>query len=243
MTIDTTAKRVALVTGANKGIGLEIARQLGRLGYTVLVGARDEHRGQAAAEQLHSEGLAAACLPLDVTVQASIDAAAERIEEQYGQLDVLVNNAAIAQDNGPPSQLDMAILRRTYETNVFGVIAVTKAMLPLLRKAEAGRIVNMSSGAGSLTFTSSPDWPVLWATMGYNSSKAAVNSITVHFATELRQTPIKVNAVNPGYVLTDMSPDAQRTVEQGAKAPVRLATLPADGPTGGFFDENGVFPW
>ena len=165
------------------------------------------------------------------------------IEQQYGRLDVLINNAAIVQDNAPPSQLDVAIMRRTYETNVFGVFAVTKAMLPLLRRAEAGRIVNISSGAGSLTETSSPDWRAEWNTLAYNSSKAAVNSITVHFATELRSTPIKVNAVNPGYTATDMSPQADRTVQQGAIAPVRFATLPADGPTGGFFDENGIVPW
>ena len=241
---ERAGKTVALVTGANKGIGLEIARQLARLGYTVLVGARDEQRGQTAAQQLQAEGLDTPFLPLDVTDQKSIDAAAQAIEHHYGRLDVLVNNAAIAVENAPPSQLDLAILRRTYETNVFGVFAVTKALLPLLRKAEAGRIVNMSSGAGLPALTSSPEWKPEWNTLAYNSSKSAVNAITVEFATELRSTPIKVNAVNPGYVATDLNQHrGDRSVQQGAIAPVRLATLPADGPTGGFFDENGMVPW
>ncbi|WP_345137080.1 SDR family oxidoreductase [Dactylosporangium darangshiense] len=243
MTTNTAAGKVSLVTGANKGIGLEIARQLSRLGHTALIGARDATRGQAAVRQLQAEGLDAVFLPLDVTDQPSIDAAAHAVEERFGRLDVLVNNAAVAMDDAPPSGLDVAILRRTYETNVFGVFAVIRAMLPLLYKADAGRIVNMSSGAGSLTLVSGPDWRPEWNTLAYNSSKSAVNAITVHFAAELRSTPIKVNAVNPGYVRTDMSPEGDRTVEQGAIAPVRLATLPADGPTGGFFDENGIVAW
>jgi NAD(P)-dependent dehydrogenase (short-subunit alcohol dehydrogenase family) len=141
--------------------------------------------------------------------------------------------------------LDMDILRRTYDTNVFGVFAVTKAMLPLIRKSEAGRIVNMSSGLGSLTQTSDPQWPFAQVNLlAYNSSKTAVNAITVQFANELRDTPIKVNAADPGYVATDLNQHrGHRTVQQGASAPVRLATLPADGPTGGYFDEDGVVPW
>jgi NAD(P)-dependent dehydrogenase (short-subunit alcohol dehydrogenase family) len=241
---DSSGSKVALVTGANKGIGLEIARQLGRLGFAVLLGARDDQRGRTAAQLLQTEGLDATYLLLDVTDQASIDAAARVIDERYGALDVLINNAAASHDIIPPSQLDIAVFRLTYETNVFGVIAVTQAMLPLLRRAEAGRIVNMSSGAGSLTLTSSPDWRAEWNAAAYNSSKAAVNSLTVQFATELRETSIKVNAVNPGYVATDMNQyRGDRSVQQGAIAPVRLATLPPDGPTGGFFDENGEVPW
>lgn len=243
MTAENSGKKIALVTGANKGIGLEIARQLAQLGHIVLVGARNQQRGQNAAQILQAEGLQACFLQLDVTEQTSINAAALAIEQQYGRLDVLVNNAAIGIDNAPPSQLNIEILRRTYETNVFGLFAVLKIMLPLLRKAEAGRIVNMSSGAASLAETSSPSWRPEWNTLAYNSSKSAVNAITVQFATELRSTPIKINAVNPGYVLTDMSPAGTRSVQQGAIAPVRLATLPADGPSGGFFDENGQLPW
>jgi NAD(P)-dependent dehydrogenase (short-subunit alcohol dehydrogenase family) len=236
-------KKVALITGANKGIGLEIARQLAQRGYIALIGARQAQLGQRAVDQLLAEGLEALFVSLDVTDTQSIDRAAQFIKQGYGRLDVLINNAAIAIDNAPPSQLDIDILRRTYETNVFGVFAVTKAMLPLLRNASAGRIVNMSSGAGSLTITSQADWKPQWNTLAYNSSKSAVNALTVHFATELRHTSIKVNAVNPGYVATDMSPQGDRTVQQGAIAPVHLATLPDDGPTGGFFDENGTLPW
>jgi NAD(P)-dependent dehydrogenase (short-subunit alcohol dehydrogenase family) len=238
-----TEKKIALVTGANKGIGLEIARQLAGLGHIALIGARDESRGQAAAQKLQAQGLDASFIQLDVTDQGSIDAAADWIAREYGRLDVLVNNAAIAQDNAPPSQLDIEILRDTYETNVFGVFAVTKAMLPLLKRSRAGRIVNMSSGAGSLTETSSPGWRPEWNGLAYNSSKTVVNAFTVVFASELRDTAIKVNAVNPGFTLTDMSPNGERTVEQGAAAAVRYATLPADGPSGGFFDENGPLPW
>lgn len=240
---DYDGNKVALVTGANKGIGLEIARQLAQRGYTVLIGARDGQRGTFAAQQLLSEGLRAVFLPLDVASQPSIDAAAAAVAEQFERLDALVNNAAIAIDNAPPSELDIDVLRRTYETNVFGLFAVTKAMLPLLRRSPAGRIVNMSSGAGSLTVTSQPDWRPEWNGLAYNSSKTLVNAFTVLFATELRTTAIKVNAVNPGYVLTDMSPEGTRTVQQGAATPVWLATLPPDGPTGGFFDENGSIPW
>lgn len=146
-------------------------------------------------------------------------------------------------DNAPPSQLDIEFLRRTYETNVFGLFAVTKAMIPLLLKSEAGRIVNMSSGAGLFKETSSPNWRLEWVSIAYATSKSAVNAMTIQFALELRAANIKVNAANPGYTLTDMSPTGERTVQQGAIAPVRLATLPADGPTGEFFDEDGVVPW
>jgi NAD(P)-dependent dehydrogenase (short-subunit alcohol dehydrogenase family) len=237
--------KVALVTGANKGIGLEIARQLAQQGCTVLVGARDEPRGEEAARTLKSEGLDARFIHLDVTDQNTIDTAAARIESEFKKLDILVNNAAIGLDRTPPSQLDMEILRRTYDTNVFGVFAVTKAMLPLLRKSEAGRIVNMSSGLGSLAQTSDPNGPFAAVNLlAYNSSKSAVNALTVQFATELRGTPIKVNAADPGYVATDLNEHrGYRTVQQGAQTPVRLATLPADGPTGGYFNDDGVVPW
>ena len=245
MTDSNLKGKVALVTGANKGIGLEIARQLAQQGAVVLLGARDEARGQEAAQTLQSEGVEAHFLSLNVTDQATIDAAAQKIESEYGKLDILVNNAAVAQDSVPPSQLDIDVLKQTYETNVFGVFAVTKAMLPLVKKAEAGRIVNMSSGLGSLTQTSDPNWGFAGVNLlAYNSSKSAVNAITVQFANELRDTPIKVNAADPGYVATDLNQHrGHRTVQQGATAPVRLATLPADGPTGGYFDENGVVPW
>jgi len=237
--------KIALITGANKGIGLEIARQLGTQGITVLLGVRDENRGQEAAEKLQTEHINAHTVQLDVTNQDSIDAAANYIESKFGRLDILVNNAGIAIDNMPPSQLDIEVLRRTYDTNVFGVFAVTKAMLPLLRKSEAGRIVNISSGLGSLAQNSDPDYEYAQVKLlAYNSSKTALNAMTVQFAHELKDTPIKVNCADPGYVATDINNHrGSRTMQQGATAPVRLATLPDDGPTGGFFDENGVVPW
>lgn len=236
---------IALITGANKGIGLEIARQLGTQGITVLIGARDEKRGSEAAEKLQAENIDAHAVQLDVTNQQSIDAAAKYIESKFGKLDILVNNAGIAIDNAPPSQLDMEILRRTYETNFFGVFAVTKAMLPLLHKSQAGRIVNISSGLGSLTQNSDPNYEYAQIKyLAYNSSKTALNAMTVQFAHELKDTPIKVNSADPGYVATDINNNnGPRTVQQGASTPVRLATLPADGPTGSFFDDNGVVPW
>ena len=166
-------RKIALITGANKGIGKEIARQLGAQGLTVLIGARDETRGAEAVSELNQEGLTAHSVQLDVTDQESIDAAAKRIEAEFGKLDVLVNNAGIALDKGPASETEMETLRRTYDTNVFGVFAVTKAMLPLLKKSEAGRIVNLSSGLGSLTQNSDPNWEFAGVKpLAYNSSKS-----------------------------------------------------------------------
>lgn len=245
MTPKPVQDKIALITGANKGIGLEIARQLGKQGITVLLGVRDENRGREAAEKLQAEDIDARSVQLDVTDQNTIDAAANYIDSEFGKLDILVNNAGIAIDNAPPSQLDIEVLRRTYDTNVFGVFAITKAMLPLLRKSDAGRIVNMSSGLGSLAQNTDPNYEYAQLKLlAYNSSKTALNAMTIQFAHELRDTPIKVNAADPGYVATDINDyRGTRTVEQGATAPVRLATLPADGPTGGYFDENGIVPW
>jgi NAD(P)-dependent dehydrogenase (short-subunit alcohol dehydrogenase family) len=240
-----TDPKIALITGANKGIGKEIARQLGSQGFTVLLGARDETRGAEAASELTQEGIIAHSVLLDVTDPKSIAAAAQRIEAEFGRLDVLVNNAGIASNNSPASETDMETLRRIYETNVFGVFAVTKAMLPLLKSADAGRIVNLSSGLGSLTQNSDPNWEFAGAKpLAYNSSKSALNMMTVIIAAELKDTAIKVNAADPGFTATDLNQHrGTRTVEQGATAAVRLALLPTDGPTGGYFDENGPVPW
>ena len=237
--------QTALVTGANKGIGREIARQLGRMGATVLIGARDAGRGEAAAAELAGDGVDARFVQLDVTDAGSIAAAAQTIADDHGKLDILINNAGIFIDDGPPSGVGMDTIKRTYETNFFGVVAVTQAMLPLIHQAEAGRIVNMSSGLGSIAQNSDPDYDYYQANLlAYNSSKAAVNAATVTLAKALADTPIKVNAADPGYVATDINGNqGPRTVEQGARAPVRLATLPADGPTGRFFDEDGPVPW
>ena len=240
-----TDQKIALITGANKGIGKEIARQLGAQGMTVLIGARDEGRGGEAAADLQQQGIDAHVARLDVTDSDSIDAAAQQIEREFGRLDVLVNNAGIALDDGPASAFNLDALRRTYETNVFGVAAVTMAFLPLLKKSEAGRIVNMSSGLGSLTQNSDPNWVFASAKpLAYNSSKAALNMITVIFAAELKDTSIKVNAADPGFTATDLNQHrGMRTVEQGAAIAVRLAALPAAGPTGGYFDDEGPVPW
>lgn len=241
-------KKIALVTGANKGIGLEVARQLGKQNVIVLIGARDQERGEAAAQTLRSEGIDAAAVQIDVTHQASIDAAMSYIDKTYGKLDILVNNAGIStrEGNTPPSELAIEDLHKTFDTNFFGVFAVTKAMLPLLRRSEAGRIVNLSSEMGSLSINSDPtsfaaQMPPLLA---YNSSKTALNALTIFFARELQNSNIKVNSVSPGYVATDLNGHSgYLTAEQGAKVPVTFATLPADGPTGGFFGANGAIIW
>ena len=237
---------VALVTGANKGIGYEIARGIGETGVTVLVGARDAERGAVAAEKLAADGVNAVPLQLDVTDPLSITAVAARIEREYGRLDILVNNAGILVERGqPPSRTPLELLERTYATNVYGVVMLTNALLDLLRAAPAARIVNVSSGLGSMALMADPGGPYAGALLlAYNSSKSALNSITVTYANELRDTPIKVNAADPGYCATDLNGHAgPRTPAQGAVAAVRLATLPADGPTAGFFDDEGTVPW
>lgn len=239
--------KIALVTGANKGIGREVARQLCERDYEVLIGARDAARGEEAAGQLRAAGGRARWLALDVTNVDSIASAAETIHRDYGVLDVLVNNAAIKLEfhPAPPSECTLDIVRQTFETDVFGVIGVTLAMLPLIRKSTAGRIVNVSSGLGSLTLSAFPgtkfnDKPML----SYNVAKSAVNSVTVQFANELRGTGIKVNSADPGYTHTDMTLNqGGKPVARGAAVIVRLATLDEAGPTGAFFDENGPMPW
>ncbi len=241
-----TNKKTALVTGANKGIGLETARQLAKRGYHVLVGARDAGRGQAAADQLKAEGGSAEFVQLDVTSDADRRAVANHVADAFGKLDVLVNNAAIAADGEHKSSgVPDDILRRTFDANFFSVVALTQALLPSLRKSDAGRIVNLSSGLGSLTLHSDPTWSFYdFKPMAYDASKTAINAFTVHLAHELRDTPIKVNAADPGWVKTDMGTDAAPlNVAEGAQTPVTLATLPADGPTGGFFHRGERHPW
>jgi NAD(P)-dependent dehydrogenase (short-subunit alcohol dehydrogenase family) len=233
------ATSLALITGANKGIGFEVARQLGAIGMTVLVGARDDDRGAVAEQDLRDRGVDAYHMALDVTDQASVDQAAQRIGVEHGRLDVLVNNAGITGGpaSGRPSQTPLAILRQVYETNVFGAVAVTNAMLPLLRRAPAARIVNVSSEVGSVQATlnrEGPLWPM--TSIPYPSSKTALNMVTAQYAKELWDTPIKVNAANPGYCATDLNNHSGfRSAEEGAEAIVYLATLPEDGPTGSFY--------
>lgn len=239
-------EKIALVTGANKGIGQETARQLGERGAVVLVGARDEVRGKQASAVLADRGITAVPLRVDVCDAACVAEAAAFIERRYGRLDILVNNAGIAgRFTGAPSQAAAGDLREVYETNVFGVVTVTNAMLPLLRRSPAGRIVNMSSHLGSLALNADPASPMAHVNMlAYQSSKTALNALTLAYAKELRDTPIKVNAAHPGVVATDINGHrGQRTPAQGAVIAVRLALLDAAGPTGASLSEDGPVPW
>ncbi len=234
--------KIALITGANKGIGFEVARQLADKGYTVLLGARDRQRGEGAAAKITG----AVAVALDVDSAQSVTAAAREIEQNYGCLDVLVNNAGIGDDtDGLPGVAKLEAVRRTFETNFFGALTVTQAMVPLLRKSAAARIVNVSSTLGSITFQADPNNPfAAFRSIGYAGSKAALNMLTVNLAAELRDNGAKVNSACPGYVATDINNHSgPRTVEQGAAIIVHLATLDADGPTGGFFDDNGSIAW
>lgn len=240
-------KRIILITGANKGIGLETARQLGQAGHTVIIGARDAGKGEAAAASLRGEGIDAHALALDVDRQESIDAAVRALDDRFGRLDTLINNAGVVLERwgSPTTSASLEVWRRTYDTNVFGLVAVTHALLPLLRRSEAGRIVNLSSILGSLGLHTDPQSPIYhFKTVAYDTSKAAVNAYTIHLAYELRDTPIKVNAAHPGWVKTELGGEgAIMEVVDGAKTSVWLATLPADGPTGGYFHNRERLPW
>ncbi|OMI38270.1 SDR family oxidoreductase [Streptomyces sparsogenes] len=236
---------IALVTGANKGIGYEIAAGLGALGWGVGVGARSEERREAAVAKLRADGVDAFGVPLDVTDDASVAAAVKLIEDRAGRLDVLVNNAGIT-GGAPqaPTTVDPATVRAAVETNVIGVIRVTNAMLPLLRRSASPRIVNMSSSVGSLTLQTTPGTEIGPIAVAYSPSKTFLNAVTVQYAKELRDTNILINAACPGYCATDLNGfHGVRTPEQGAAVTIRLATLPDDGPTGEFFDDAGTVPW
>ncbi|WP_405071657.1 SDR family oxidoreductase [Kribbella sp. NBC_01510] len=241
-----TTHKIALVTGANKGIGKEIARQLGQAGFTVLMGSRDLARGEAAAKELVAEGLDATGIQLEVTDEQSVRSAAREIENTYGRLDVLVNNAAIipAGDDAV-SRVESGVLRSAFETNVIGLVSVTQALLPLLSRAGQARIVNLSTSLASFAQVGDPESRMSTVlTLGYNSSKAAVNMVTVMLANELRATGILVNAADPGNCATDMGGwDAPRTPAEGAAVAVRLATLGFDGATGEVHAEAGRLPW
>jgi NAD(P)-dependent dehydrogenase (short-subunit alcohol dehydrogenase family) len=242
-----STKKIGLITGANKGIGLETARQLGKQGVTVLAGARDEAKANAAADELRKEGLDVHGIVIDVNEEASIREAAARIEREYERLDILVNNAGVMLDDKKrkPSEQSLDAWRKTFETNLFGLVATTQAMLPLLRKSDAGRIVNLSSILGSITLHSTPGSPIYDSKQpAYDVSKSAVNAWTVNLAWELKDTPIKVNAAHPGWVKTEMGGEgAQMEIEDGAKTSVALATLGPDGPSGGFLHMGETLPW
>ncbi|CAD6555966.1 SDR family oxidoreductase [Paraburkholderia metrosideri] len=239
-------KRIALVSGANKGIGLEIAGSLARAGLRVMLGARNAGLGEAAAAKLRNGGFDVQFVELDLTNAATLQSAATHIERESGRLDVLVNNAGITDPaDGSPGSANLDAVRRIFETNFIGALALTQAMLPLLRRSGDARIVNVSSGLGSLTWNSDPQWEFARVKLiGYNASKAALNMLTVQLADELRDTSIKVNAADPGFTATDLNGHrGYQTVEQGAAEAIRLALLPADGPSGKFFSTQGENPW
>lgn len=239
--------KIALVTGGNKGLGFETARQLAQNGVHVILAARDRAKGVDAALKLQAEGLDVEALALDVTDAASIAAAVKDIEKKHGRLDILVNNAGVMADDiaRKVSEQSLDAWRKTFDTNVFGLIAVTQAFLPLLRKSKAGRIVNLSSLLGSIADQANPQSPYRDVKIpAYNVSKSAVNSWTVQLAYELRDSTIKVNAAHPGHVKTDMGgAGAPMEIVDGAKTSVQLALLDDSGPNGGYFHLGETLPW
>lgn len=246
MAFMNTTKQTALVTGANKGIGFETARQLAQRGFTVWLGSRDQERGESAAKDLADDG-DVRFVSLDVTDEQSVRAAAVRIGDETGALDVLVNNAAvaIAEGEGRPSTVRPETIQQAFDVNFYGALRVTQAFLPLVQMAQAGRIVNVSSTLGSITTVVLPGSPLAqFPFFAYPASKTLLNALTGWLAVELKETPIKVNSVCPGSNATDMNndPGAQHPAE-GAKVVVRAATLEADGPSGSFFDVNGPVGW
>lgn len=239
--------KVVLITGANKSIGFEVARQLGHAGFTVLLGARDSSRGEEAAGKLRVAGSDVRYVAADLN-NASESAAslAAQIGKEFGHLDVLVNNAAVFdKEDGHASDTSIDTLRRTFEANFFGTVAFTQPMLPLLRAAGTAQIINVSSGLGSLAINGDPTSPYYHAkSLAYNASKAALNMFTVDLAYDLRETGVKVNSVCPGYTATDLNNHSgHQTIEEGAVAIVRLAQGHKDGPSGGFIHKDGTYPW
>lgn len=241
--------KIALITGANRGIGFETARQLGQQGIKVLIGARTEENGREAEAKLKAEGFDAEFVLLDVDDTKTHESAAKHIEENYGKLDILINNAGISLEDTTgaapqASETTQNILRKTFDTNFFNTIAITQQFIPLIKKSDAGRIVFLSSGLGSLTLHSDPNSPIYnYKIPAYDISKTALNGFAVHLAHELKDTNIKVNTAHPGSVVTDMNPNGDIQVEEGAKTSVDLATLPANGYTGKFIHLGNELPW
>ena len=241
-------KTVALITGANRGIGLETARQLGKKGVTILAAARELAKSEAAVAGLKKEGIDARAIKLDVDNPADYKAAAEKIEKEFGVLDILINNAGIMLDGrkgNETSTTSPEVLQKTFGTNFFAVVALTQTLLPLLKKSKAGRIVNLSSILGSNTLHATKGSFIYDAkTFAYDASKVALNSFTIHLAHELQGTKIKVNSAHPGWVKTEMGGEgAMLEIEDGAKTSVALATLPDDGPTGAYIHLGEALPW
>lgn len=239
--------KIALVTGATRGIGLETVRQLAQAGVQALLAGRDRARAEAVAGTLATDGLDVSAIALDVEDADGIAAAAREVEQRHGRLDILVNNAGVLLDRPEEAGIgsSLQVWRRTFETNVFGLVAVTQAFLPLLRRSRAGRIVNVSSILGSLALHSDPASPIYdFKVPAYNSSKSAVNAWTLQLAWLLRDTPIKVNAVHPGYVRTDMNGgEGQLSIAEGARSSVRMALLDDEGPSGTFTHDGATLPW
>lgn len=249
MVISESNGKVALVTGANKGLGFEMSRQLAQQGLTVLLAARKLQAAEEAATILQNEGLRAEAIALDVNDGIQIQAAAQKIGERFGKLDVLINNAGVMLDGewatSNASSVSLDIIRQTFDTNFFALIEVTQTLLPLILKSQGGRIVNMASIEGSLALHADPTSFIYDSKpFAYDASKAAVNSFTVHLAHELRNTPVKVNSAHPGWVKTELGGDgAMMDITEGAKTGVQLATLPDDGASGGFFHLGQPVPW
>ena len=243
------AEKIAFITGGNKGLGLETARQLGKLGITVVIGSRDAAKGKAAVEKLKAEGVNAEAIRFDITKAADYKDVYNYLDQKFGRLDILINNAGVSKEEfmagNRTSSTSAEVLHETFDTNFFGAVQLTQTLLPLLRKSPAGRIVNLSSILGSLALHADPNSPIYNAkAFAYDASKAALNAFTIHLAHELKDTKIKVNSAHPGWVKTDMGTDAApMEIPEGAKTSVALATLPEDGPTGSYIHLGETLPW
>lgn len=246
------SQKIAFITGGNRGLGFQTALDLKKDGVKVVIGSRDLAQGEKAVERLRAAGVDADVLQFDITNPADYQAAYNYFDSKYGRLDILVNNAGVAAGKFPgtgpehsAAQVPSDVLRRVFETNFFAQVALTDALLPLLKKSPAGRIVNLSSILGSLNLQADPNSPIYHAkSFAYDASKTALNAFTIHLAYELRDTNVKVNSAHPGWVKTDMGGDqAPMELSEGGKTSAALATLPNDGPTGGYFHQGKPLPW
>lgn len=246
------SQKIAFITGGNRGLGFQTALELKNANAKVIIGSRDLAHGEQAVAKLRAAGVDADVLQFDINQPGDAEKAYEYFNSKYGRLDILVNNAGLATGGFPAvgpehsvSEVSFDSLRKVFETNFFGPVALTRALLPLLKKSEAGRIVNLSSILGSLTLHADPQSPIYHAkSFAYDASKTALNAFTIHLAYELRDTKIKVNSAHPGWVKTEMGgPHAPMELSEGAKTSAALATLPDDGPTGGYFHLGQPLPW
>lgn len=239
-------KKITLITGANKGMGFELARELGKSGQYILIGARNEELGNDAVRKLVAEGIECEIVRIDVTNSETIEKSFEYINDKFGYLDILINNAGIALDNyEKPSTISVDIIRKDFDVNFFGLIETTQKMIPLLKKSPSAKIINISSAVGSLTMASDPTTSIYQhSAVGYQASKTSVNMFTVDLANELKTTNITVNAVNPGWVNTTFAGGGgNKSVEEGIARTVELATLSSNDINGTFSDVNGIVPW